>query len=120
MSSFPIHSAMAYLYDRMRASGMGTAQPSTGAVPSAGPAPAAEKGYKRSQQRIQQQLQELQPAPPAPGQPPQSPLQRVEQRLDQMGQLTPAMRALLGEVARSAPRGPGLSMDMGDLEKDLT
>lgn len=71
-----------------------------------------KKGKKKCKEKIDQQMQQVQPSPAAPGQSPQSPMQRVEQRLDQMGQLTPAMKDLLCQCAQAMKGGPSMTMDM--------
>lgn len=97
---------------------IGQASPAGGAAPmgaaeGGGKKKKCKKGKKKCQQQIMQQLQQLQQgqAQLQQGQAQmQDQLKRIEGRLDQMGQLNPAMQGLL---ARSMGQLPGLGMGAG-------
>lgn len=99
----------------------GPSAPPAPAAPSAGAAPmgAAEgggkkkkckKGKKKCQEQIMQQLQQLQQGQAQM----QDQLKRIEGRLDQMGQLNPAMKGLLASSMGQLPSlGMGAGLGMG-------
>jgi hypothetical protein len=77
-----------------------------GAAEGGGKKKKCKKGKKKCDQQIMQQLQQLQQGQAQM----QDQLKRIEGRLDQMGQLNPAMQSLL---ASSMGKLPGLGMGAG-------